>query len=171
MVLADPPFLAHLAELAQRAVLDAVRFRGTSPPERSLEPTANAAVVGRVIGVAERAPLAYAEQHVHRLRRRPLNRGDPLAVEAELQHVRRLLGARELGVDRLVAPCAERRPALHALEEVGTPAPVTLDERRLVDDLGARPHGLDRGARGRLEVPGVRRRRIDDLAPLRAQPL
>src|SRR2546425_9980011 len=141
MVLADPPFLAHLAELAQRAVLDAVRLRGPSPPERSLEPTANAAVVGRVISVAERAPLADAEQHVHRLRRHPLDRGDRLAVEAELQHVRRLLSPRELGIDRLVAPRAELRLALHALQEVRAPAPVALDERRLVEGLGAVPHG------------------------------
>src|SRR5438093_206434 len=63
-----------------------------------------APVVGREVGVAQGAALADAEQDVHCLGCDSLDGGDGLRVEAELQHVGGLLGARELGVEGFVAP-------------------------------------------------------------------
>lgn len=116
--------------------------------------------------MAQRAPLADAEEHVHLLGGDTLELADRLAVEAELHHVGRLLGSRKLGVHRLVAPGAERGRAIDSLEEVGPAAPVAVHERCLVDDLGAGAHGLHGRACPGLEVPGVRRDDLDDLPPL-----
>ena len=60
-----------------------------------------------------------------------------LVVEAELEDVGRLRVPRELRVERLVAPRAERRRRLDAQQEVGDPAPAAVDEDALVDDVGA----------------------------------
>ena len=169
VVLAPPPLVAHLAELAQRAVVDRVRLGGRGAAERGEEAAAHASVVGGEVGVAQPPALADAEQHVHRDRCRLLDGGDRLAVEAELQHVRRLLGARQLGVQRLVAPRSQRGRLLDPLEEVRAPAPVAQHERRLVDDLRPRAHGLERGACRALEVPAIRADHVDDLLALRAQ--
>ena len=169
MVLAPPPLVAHLAKLAQRAVLDRVRLGRHRAAERGEEGLAHTAVVGGEIREAQRPALADAEQHVHRDRRRLLDGRDRLAVEAELQDVRRLLGARQLGVQRLVAPRPQRGRLLDPLEEVRAPPPVAQHERRLVDDLRARAHGLERGPRRALEVPAIRADHVDDLLALRAQ--
>ena len=99
-----PSLVAHLAELAQRAVLDPVGLGRRAVAERREKPGADATVVGGEVGVAQGAPLADAEQDVHRLGRGVLDGGDRLRVEAELQDVGGLLGARELGVEGFVAP-------------------------------------------------------------------
>ena len=100
---------------------------------------------------------------------RALDGRDRFAVEAELQDVGGLLGPRQLRVERLVAPAPERRRLLDALEEVRAASPVAADERRLLDDLRAGAHRLDRGARRALEVPAVGADDVDDLAAGRAQ--
>jgi hypothetical protein len=56
---------AHPTERAQRAVLNRVRLGFRRRGDRRLEPRSYAAVVRREVIVAERAPLADAEQHVH----------------------------------------------------------------------------------------------------------
>ena len=137
-----PSLIAHLAELAQRAVLHTVGLGRRRAAERREEPGADATVVGGEVGVAQRAPLADAEQDVHRARLCPLDGGDRLRVEAELQHVGGLLRSRELGVERLVAPGPKRGRLLHALEEIGAAPPVALHEGRLVDHLDACAHGF-----------------------------
>jgi hypothetical protein len=87
-------------------VLDPVGLGRRCVSERLQEPGADAAVVGGEVGVAQGAPLADAEQDVHRLGCDALDGGDRLRVEAELQDVGGLLGARELGVEGFVAPGA-----------------------------------------------------------------
>jgi hypothetical protein len=47
----------------------------------------HATVIGGEVVVPQGALLADAEQHVHVLGTLPLNAGDAVAVEAELQHV------------------------------------------------------------------------------------
>ena len=86
---------------------------------------------------------------MHPLGHRALDPRDLLGVEAELQDVGGLRVARELRVDDLVA--AVRLP----LDEVGEPAPVAVDEARLVDDVGAGAHRLLGRARGGVEIPVV----------------
>src|SRR5256885_14807603 len=91
--------------------------------DRRLEPRAHAPLVRREVVVRQRALLADPEQHVHALGRHALNGRDAGAVEAELQDVRGLLGAGQLGVERLVAPAAEPRGPLDFDEKVRAPAP------------------------------------------------
>src|SRR5882724_159290 len=94
------------------------------------------------------------------------NGRDAGAVEAQLQDVRGLLGARQLGVERLVAPGPEPGGPVDFDEEVRAPAPPAIHKRGLRDDLGAGPHGVGRLSRRRLEVPRLAERDLDDLAPL-----
>src|SRR2546430_16788469 len=75
--------------------------------DRRLKPRAHAPVVRREVVVPQRALLADPEQHVHALGRHTLNGRDAGAVEAELQDVRGLLGAGQLGVEWLITPWAE----------------------------------------------------------------
>ena len=82
----------------------------------------------------------------------PLDSRDLLAVEAELEDVGGLGVAGELGVERLVAPCAERGGRLDAHQEVGLPAPPVAREDTLVDDVDALFHGRDGLAGGALPV-------------------
>ena len=165
VVLALPALVAHRAELAQRAVVDAVGLGLLGAREGGEEPGADTPVVGGEVGRAQRAPLADTQQHVHRGRHVPLDGRDRLGVEAELQHVGRLLGAGQLGVQRLVAPFTQRGPLRDPLQEVGAAPPVTRHERRLVDDLGPGPHGLDRRPCRALEVPPVGADDVDHLPP------
>jgi hypothetical protein len=97
----------------------------------------------------------------------PLQRRHLLAVEGQLQDVRRLRMARQLGVPRLVAPRPERRRPIHPDQEVGAAAPAVPHQHRLVDHVGAVAHGRlrRRGGLGPVEVAaGVRDRR--DAQPL-----
>ena len=171
VVLGLPAGGAHRAKVTERAVLHRVGLGHLRRGDRRLEPRAHAPVVRREVVVPERALLADPEQHVHALGRHALNGRDAGAVEAELQDVRGLLGARQLGVERLVAPGAEPGGPLDLDEEVRAPAPPAIHERGLRDDLGAGPHGLCRLSRRRLEVPRLAERDLDDLAPLGPEPL
>src|SRR5207249_9487853 len=116
--------------------------------------------------VAERPRLADPEQHVQPRRRHALDGRNAIAIEGELEHVRRLLRARQLRVERLVTPGAEPSGPLDLEEKVRAPAPPAIHERGLRDDLGAGTHGLGRLSRRRLEVPRLAERDLDDLAPL-----
>ncbi len=136
-----------------------------------LEPGAHATVVRGEVVVAQRDLLAHPEQHVHALRRRALDGGDPVAVEAELEDVGRLLGAGQLGIERLVAPRAEARGSRNLQQEVGAAAPPARHERGLRDHVGARPHGVRGPARRGVEVPRSAERHVHDRAPLLPQAL
>jgi hypothetical protein len=103
------------------------------------------------------------------LRLDALELGEPLAVEAQLQHVRGLRVPSELRVERLVRPCAEGRRRLDSDEEVGEPAPPVARQRGLVDDVGARPHRRERLIAGLRPVAVELDRR--HAKPVRAEPL
>src|SRR2546422_2526961 len=168
-VAASPPLVADFAELAERAVLDRVWLRRVALGERRHEATAHPAIVGRVVVAAQRSTLADSQQDVHGLGRHALDGLDGFAVETELEHVRRLLGPRQLGVDRLVTPGAERRQTLDSLQEIRAASPVAPNEGRLVDDLDAGAHGLDGRSCPGLEVPNVSGPDVDDLAAFAPQ--
>src|SRR5262245_18769603 len=125
MIFPLPSFVAHLAELAQRAVLNPVGIGRGTVSERREEPGADTAAVGREVRVAQGTPLADAEEDVHQLGCDALDGGDRLRVEAELQHVGWLLGARELGVEGFVAPLPKCRWLIFALQEICAAAPIT----------------------------------------------
>jgi hypothetical protein len=103
---------------------------------------------------------------VNVLRTRPLDRGNAVAVEAELQHVRGLFRPRELRIERLVAPRSELRIAFHLEQEIGAPAPGAVGERRLENDVRALAHRFDRPRGSGVEIP-VLHRDLDDLPALR----
>jgi hypothetical protein len=95
----------------------------------SATPGMLAAVVRKEVVDAVGLGLAGAERDVHALRHASGDAPDLLGVEAELEHVRRLAVPCELGVDGFVGA------VVLANDEVGEPAPVAVDERRLVDDV------------------------------------
>ena len=147
-------------------MVDGVRV-GRLPALDNLEkPRPQPAVVREEIVRPEALPLAEPVDDVHLLRPPPLDPRDLLRVEAELEDVRGLGAARELGVDDLV------RPARKPLEKVREPVPGTggIVKACLVDDVNA---FSDRtlGGRGRalpiavVEVDGR------DGAPLVEEPL
>ncbi len=74
---------------------------------------------------------------MHRVRVELLHFGQQVAVERELQHVRRLGVAAELGVDDFVAVVAERGGARHLAQEVRVADEVAVQEGGLVDEVGA----------------------------------
>ena len=109
----------------------------------------------------EALPLAGAGQHVDPHRVHPLDPGELLAVEAELEDVGGL-GVSELGVDRLVG--AVGLP----LEKVGLPAPAPAGERALIDDVDARADGGFGLSGGAIPVEvGLERDLEDGLSPRR----
>ena len=86
---------------------------------------------------------------MHRVRVELLHFGQQVAVERELQHVRRLGVTAELGVDDFVAVVAERGGARHLAQEVRVADEVAVQEGGLVDEVGAGVEG-EEGLRGRL---------------------
>src|SRR5262244_732238 len=110
-----PSLFAHGAELAQRAVLAAIGLGRRAATECRKEPGTDTAVVGGEVFVAQGAPLADAEEDVHRVGRDTLDGGDSLRVEAELLDVGRLFGAGELGVEGFVAPRSQLGRPVDAL--------------------------------------------------------
>ena len=85
---------------------------------------------------------------MHRVRVELLHPGQQVAVERELQHVRRLGVAAELGVDDFVAVVAERGGTRHLAQEVRVADEVAVQEGGLVNEVGA----------GRAGRRGLRRR-------------
>ena len=144
MVVVLPLLLAATEELAEAAVLDRVGVRVGAVLDRGKEALAEAPVVGEVVVGPKGLLLAEPVYHVHLLGHAALNACDLLGVEAELKDVRGPSVACELRVERLVA--AVRL----AHDEVGEPAPGTVDEDGLVDGLAAFAHGLRRLSGGGL---------------------
>ena len=139
--------------------------------DRVEEPRPDAPVVGGHVGEPKRLALLRPEHDVRRVGLDPLDPRDRLAVEAELQRVRRLRPPRELRVEHLVGVVAERGRPLDPLEEVRDPAPAVEHERRLVDVGGPGAHRLGGARRGLLEVALLAEPDLDDLVPGVAQRL
>ena len=165
-----PVRVAERLEVADRAVVDRQRLGRRRVGDEALEPRADAPVVGAELVRAERRLLARAEQHVNRVRLAPLEPRELLVVEEQLEDVRRLRRARELRVERLVAPGAEIGRLLDAEQEVGEPAPAAIREDALEDDVDAVSHRLDR--LGLRLVPAAQLELdLADVPELRAQRL
>src|SRR5207249_6274460 len=131
--------LAHLAPAADAAVLYRLGIcRRRRRAGDKLEARLGVAEVGTKVGDAERLSRAVAEHQVHTLGLAALHASQQLGVERRLEQRRGLGAACELGVDGLVAERAD------ALEEVRVAEPAAIEERGLVDNVGARAHGLER---------------------------
>ena len=169
-VFGTPAVLADAVELAQRAVLDRIRLGRGRRRDCRLESRTNPPVVRREIVIAKRARLSDAEENMHVLRSRLLNCSNAVAVEAELQHVGRLLRTGQLRVERLVAPRPELRHACHPKQEVGPSPPLAVNECRLSDDVRACPHRLHRTTRCGVEIPALVHRNLDNVSPFVVHP-
>src|SRR5688572_32300405 len=108
MILRVPPCLAVVRVVAESAVRHGIRREVASHAGVAREAAADRTVVRREVPTSEPLELAGAEEHVHPLGLMSLDGRNLLAVERELQDVRRLRMARELRVPHLVAPAAER---------------------------------------------------------------
>ena len=108
---------------------------------------------------------------MHQGRRDTLYCPNPLTVETELQDVGGLRVPRELRVQRLVAPRAERRRRLDAHQEVSHPTPPLPDECSLEDDIHTGAHRLHCLAGGALPVEVGLERHLRDRLTLVLQPL
>lgn len=108
--------------------------------------------VVQTIGAAIVDLVARAEHHVHGFGLGALREGEQLAVEAQSQYEPGLLAAGQLGVDDFVAPGAETGGALHAAQEVGMADQILVQQRRLIDDRRALPHGGEGLRRQRFGV-------------------
>src|SRR5262249_5040987 len=112
-----PVLVTERPEVADLAVLDGPRLGAGCTRDEPLEPVADAALVRTELLGAGRHALAGAEHDVHEPRRAPLDAGDLLRVEAELEDVVRLRVPGKLRVDDLV-------PAVGLeLEKVRAPGP------------------------------------------------
>ena len=102
------------------------------------------------------------------LRRDTLDLRQAIGVGRELQERGGLDAPHELGVGRFVAPGPEPARAVDANEKVGMPSPASVEERRLVDRIGAGAHRVDGPGLGVVEVlerPGrIHGEPRDDLA-------
>ena len=107
MIVGDPARLAYAGEVAQSAMLDGPGLGRSGRRDCVLEPASHATVVGREVVVAQPTRCARAQMHMHVLGTHSLNGGNTIAVEAELKDVGGFLRARELRVERLVAPWPE----------------------------------------------------------------
>lgn len=108
--------------------------------------------VVQTIGAAIVDLVARAEHYVHGFGLGALREREQLAVEAQLQYEPGLLAAGQLGVDDFVAPGAETGGALHAAQEVGVANQILVQQRRLIDDRRALPHGGEGLRRQRFGV-------------------
>ena len=116
---------------------------------RRQESVPRAAVVGHVVVDAQAldGSGAAAEGHVEPFRPDPLDPLELVDVRADLEDGAGLDVAGELRVgDLVVVRAPDRRPVgvVDAEQEVGVTAPRPIEERGLVDDVGAGRHGLDR---------------------------
>ena len=113
------------------------------------------------------------------LGQRPLDPPELLGVEAELDEVERLRGARELRIHGLVDRLPRRGEAclalarVHPLEKIREPAPGPVGEISLVDDVGLA--GADRVLGRAASLFGVEplvvvREHARDAPPLRLEP-
>ena len=98
-----------------------------------------------------------------------LREGEEVRVQAQLKDRPAAGLARELGIDHLVAPVAERARRRHAQQQIRAPAPGIVQQRRLRDDLRAAAHRVERPIRERLRHS--RALDLDDLVSLPGQVL
>ena len=131
------------------AMLDRVRIgrrrvRSAGPEDPLLVPPLGRAIErGEVVepqGVRDRV----ARHDMDPLRAPALECRQPLGIDTDLEQGGALDGAGELRVGDLVVPVAEIRRAVGPQQEVGMAAPAPIEERRLVDDVDASSHGIDR---------------------------
>ena len=129
-----------------------------------LEPRADAPVVGaELLGPKDACSPEPSRTWI--CRSRSLDPRELLVVEEELEDVRGLRGARELGVERLVGAV---RPAQ---EEVGDAAPALVREDALVDDVGLAVADRLRGRAGGAVAVALGSGISSDGHPLGAQAL
>ncbi len=164
-VIVGPPALhAFGRPAADIAMLDWLRVRrGRGVRRRRLvghrrqESALGAAVVGHVVVDPQSldGPGAAAESDVEPFRPDALDPLQLVDVRADLEDGARLDVAGELRVGHLVVVRPpDRRPCLvvDTQQEVGVAAPRPVEERRLVDDVGARGHRVDRLGGGGTEL-------------------
>ena len=137
VVVVDTLLPADLLEVADRAVVARPAVCLGPSVECGEKPLAHATVVRAELDDAEALALTAPVLDVEALDRNALDPFDLLGVEAELEDMRRLRGARQLRIDRLV-PAARLQ-----LEEIGEPAPPAVlgDEVRLIDRRPAARRG------------------------------
>jgi hypothetical protein len=158
--------LTQREEVADPTVLDRVGV-GVGPRGDSVEePLPDPPVVGHVVARPEGLALTEPVDDVHGVGHPALNPRDLLGVEAKLEHVSRPSVPFELGVNDLVGTVRQTD------DEVRHPAPVAIEEGRLVDDVCAaahRPLGLAGHA---VPIPAASARVLDvvDVASLAAKP-
>ena len=152
---------------ADVTVLDRLRIcgggrvrRGDRIGHRREEPVAHAAVVGHVVVDTQPfdGPGAAAQGDVQPLRADALDRLQLVDIRADLQDRAGLDVASQFRVgDLVVVWPPDRRPvgALDAKQEVGVASPGAVEERRLIDDVRTRSHGLDRGCGGSADPVAI----------------
>ncbi len=140
---------------ADVAVLDGLRVgagrrvgRGLVGRHRREEARLRAPVVRQVVVDPQPfdGPRAAPERDVHPRRSDALEPFEQVDVAADLEDRARLHVPGELRVGDLVVPGTPRRRTLRVVDaeqEVGVAAPGAVEERRLVDDVGAGRHRLD----------------------------
>ena len=111
-----------------------------------------------------------AEHHVHELRLHTLDRHQQARIERGLHQELGLGSLGQLGVDDLIAECAQCRCTRHLAQEVGMPDQRTVLQRRLEDDIGASVHGLNRQFHTTFETR-VALGDVDDVGVLAFKPL
>ncbi len=148
MVVGPAPDGAELAPAAHVAVLDWVRI-GTPRriggwiclrADRGLESVTRGAVVGHEVVDPEMLDGASAapECHVHQLRTHLLDGRQHVDVGADLEQRAGLDVSGQLRVRDLVVVRAEpARLGVDLEQEIGVAAPSSVEEGRLVDDVGA----------------------------------
>ena len=181
MIVLDPALLAHRVPSADLAVGDrfGVRLGGLDRRGQRLldlgfevmpHETEVSAELGEAVTLGlEIAPGDDDSQH---LRFSPLELGQEIRVETELDQRRAtgLLG--ELGLDRLVSPWTEAALAVHANQDVGPSRPHAVLEPSLNDDVPAIAHRADgiveRGRTMPVDLDDAARRTRDvlDVRPL-----
>ena len=139
------------------------RAAGVDP---GLEASLRRAVVGGVVGELVDVRGAVARHDGDRLGWDALGLLEQVRVDAHLDDGRGLDPPGQLRVGDVVAVLAEHgRPIVAPEQEVRVAAPAAVEERRLEDHVGARPHRLDGLVVGRAQL-GRRRgdasRHLDD---------
>ena len=152
-VLGFPHALAMVRPSAQAAVRAGDRSCCRGVLHEGLQPCARCAGVMGVVGQAQRLAPTVAKHHMRELRRPPLNIGDQVRVQDELQNMLWMDASLELGVRHFVAEISQIRRPVDALNEVRPPAPMAPDQSSLVDDLRALGHRFTCCSRSSLKIP------------------
>ncbi len=172
IVFAAPLDLAPRLPPALGALLDRLRMRVVAGVGEVEQLRADQRCVGGAVGEGVPVLGAVAGDDGEVLGRDALQRRQPLGVGGHLKQRRHLHAPREFGVGYVVGPCPAPGP-FAAQQEVGVPAPAPVEERGLVDDVGAGRHCFLGGRLGLAQRCGVTLgvRDLDDLTALVAQAL